>query len=194
MFNGIIKNIGVLKKINKYKKNCTLEIYSKMIMSKKEIGDSISCSGVCLTVERFNKNSLFFYVSQETLKRTIFNTAKKGDLINLEKSLKYGERVSGHFVQGHVDATGTVKKINVIGKSWMIEFKIDNIFKKYLIKKGSITINGVSLTIASINKNTFKIAVIPKTLKSTNLYNLRIKDFVNIEFDILGKYIKNFIK
>ena len=194
MFNGIIKNIGVLKKINKYKKNCTLEIYSKMIMSKKEIGDSISCSGVCLTVEKFNKSSLFFYVSQETLKRTIFNTAKKGDLINLEKSLKYGERVSGHFVQGHVDATGTIKKINVIGKSWMMEFKIKNIFKKYLIKKGSITINGVSLTIASINKNTFKIAVIPKTLKSTNLYNLRIKDFVNIEFDILGKYIKNFIK
>jgi riboflavin synthase len=194
MFNGIIKNTGVLKKINKYKKNCTLEIYSKIIMSKKEIGDSISCSGVCLTLEKFNKNSLFFYVSQETLKRTIFNIAKKGDLINLEKSLKYGERVSGHFVQGHVDATGTVKKINVIGKSWMIEFKIDNIFKKYLIKKGSITINGVSLTIASINNNTFKIAVIPKTLKSTNLYNLRIKDFVNIEFDILGKYIKNFIK
>ena len=194
MFNGIIKNTGVVKKIIKYKKNCTLEINSKMIISKKEIGDSISCSGVCLTVEKFNKNSLFFYVSQETLKRTIFNTAKKGDLINLEKSLKYGERVSGHFVQGHVDATGTVKKINVIGKSWMIEFKIDNIFKKYLIKKGSITINGVSLTIASINKNTFKIAVIPKTLKSTNLYNLRIKDFVNIEFDILGKYIKNFIK
>ena len=165
-----------------------------MIISKKEIGDSISCSGVCLTVEKFNKSSLFFYVSQETLKRTIFNTAKKGDLINLEKSLKYGERVSGHFVQGHVDATGTIKKINVIGKSWMMEFKIKNIFKKYLIKKGSITINGVSLTIASINKNTFKIAVIPKTLKSTNLYNLRIKDFVNIEFDILGKYIKNFIK
>ena len=194
MFNGIIKNIGVVKKIIKYKKNCTLEINSKMIISKKEIGDSISCSGVCLTVEKFNKSSLFFYVSQETLKRTIFNTAKKGDLINLEKSLKYGERVSGHFVQGHVDATGTIKKINVIGKSWMMEFKIKNIFKKYLIKKGSITINGVSLTIASINKNTFKIAVIPKTLKSTNLYNLRIKDFVNIEFDILGKYIKNFIK
>jgi len=194
MFNGIIKNIGIVKKIVKNKKNCILEIYSKMKISKKEIGDSISCSGTCLTIEKFNKNSICFYLSQETLKRTIFKNSKKGDAINLEKSLKIGARISGHFVQGHIDITGIVKKINIVGKSWMIDFLIDPKFKKYLIKKGSITINGVSLTIASIFKNTFKIAIIPKTLTSTNLSNLSVKDNVNIEFDILGKYIENFIK
>ena len=194
MFNGIIKNIGIVKKIVKNKKDCILEINSKMKISKKEIGDSISCSGTCLTVEKFNKNSICFYLSQETLQRTIFKNSKKGDAINLEKPLKIGARISGHFVQGHVDTVGIVKKINIVGKSWMIDFLIDLKFKKYLIKKGSITINGVSLTIASIFKNTFKIAIIPKTLNSTNLSNLSVKDNVNIEFDMLGKYIENFIK
>ena len=118
----------------------------------------------------------------------------KGHIINLEKALKYGERISGHFVQGHVDTTASVKKINLVGKSWQINFKLSKKFKKYLIQKGSVTINGVSLTIAKILIDGFQIVVIPQTLWLTNLILLKEKDVANIEFDVVGKYIKNFLK
>ena len=165
-----------------------------MKFSSDEVGSSISCSGACLTVESFNKNLVKFYISNETLKKTIFKNSKKGDIINLEKSLKYGQRLSGHFVQGHVDTTSVIKKIYFIGKSWLINFKLTKRYKKYIIQKGSITINGVSLTIAKILKDGFQIAIIPKTLKLTNLIYLKEKDLVNVELDVLGKYIKGFIK
>ena len=194
MFNGIIKNTGSVNKIYKKNNNCVIEILSEMKFSKDEIGSSISCSGTCLTIERFNKNLVKFYISKETLTKTIFKSLKKGDIINLEKSLKYGERISGHLVQGHVDTTGTIKKIDFVGKSWFINFKLPKKHKKYLIKKGSITINGVSLTISKILNDGFQISVIPKTLKLTNLIDLCEKDLVNVELDILGKYIKNFNK
>ena len=194
MFNGIITHIGKIKKINKKNSNCVLVIKSEMKFKKNELGSSISCSGVCLTLEKYSKNISKFYLSKETLKRTIFKSSKIGDIINLEKSMKFGNRISGHFVQGHVDITSEVDKITYIGKSWLISFKLLNKYKKYLVEKGSITINGVSLTIAKIIKNNFKISIVPHTLKLTNLVNLKTKDTVNIEFDVLGKYIKNFIK
>ena len=194
MFNGIIKETGIIKNIYKSNKYITMSIYSKMNFSKSEIGSSISCSGVCLTVEKCSKNLVSFYISKETLNRTVFKFLKKGDIINLEKSIKYGQRISGHFVQGHVDTISTVKKIKLVGKSWLINFTLRNLYKKYLVQKGSITINGVSLTIAKILKNGFQIAIIPKTLNLTNLIYLKEKDLVNIEIDILGKYIKNFMK
>ena len=194
MFNGIIKNTGKISKIYKKNNNCFIEIFSKMKFTKNEIGSSISCSGACLTVEKCNKNHLKFYLSKETLKKTIFKSSKKGDIINLEKSLKYGDRISGHFVQGHVDGTSTVKKIHFVGKSWLINFKLLKKYNKYLVSKGSITINGVSLTIAKILKYGFQISIIPQTLRLTNLIYLKEKDLVNVEFDILGKYIKNVIK
>ena len=194
MFNGIIKNTGKISKIYKKKNNCFIEIFSKMKFTKNEIGSSISCSGACLTVEKCNKNHVKFYVSKETLNKTIFKSSKKGDIINLEKSLKYGDRISGHFVQGHVDSTSTVKKIHFVGKSWLIKFKLLKKYNKYLVSKGSITINGVSLTISKILKYGFQISIIPQTLRLTNLIYLKEKDLVNVEFDILGKYIKNVIK
>ena len=165
-----------------------------MKFNKKEIGDSLSCSGTCLTLESTSRNVSKFYLSKETLKRTNFKYAKKGDIVNLEKSLKFGKRLSGHFVQSHVDLTSDVKEIKIIGKSWLIKFKLPSRYMKYLVKKGSITINGVSLTIANIFNNTFTISIIPHTLKLTNLILLKKGDLVNIEFDILGKYIRNFIK
>ena len=128
------------------------------------------------------------------MNRTNFKFSKKNDHINLEKSLKFGNLVSGHFVQGHVDTTSKIKKIDCIGKSWFINFELDKKYKKYLIQKGSIAINGVSLTIAKILKNGFLIVVIPHTLKLTNLMYLKKNNLVNVEFDVLGKYIKNFIK
>ena len=194
MFNGIIKNTGKISKIYKKSNNCFIEIFSKMKFTKNEIGSSISCSGACLTVEKCNKNHAKFYVSKETLNKTIFKSSKKGDIINLEKSLKYGDRISGHFVQGHVDSTCIVKKIHFVGKSWLINFKLLKKYNKYLVSKGSITINGVSLTIAKILNYGFQISIIPQTLRLTNLIYLKEKDLVNVEFDILGKYIKNVIK
>jgi riboflavin synthase len=194
MFNGIINNIGKINKIHKKNNNCILEISSRTKFIKREIGSSISCSGVCLTLEKCNRNLGMFYISKETLSKTIFKSSKKGDIINLEKSLEYGQRISGHFVQGHIDTTSTVKKINLIGKSWQIYFKLPKKFKKYIVQKGSIAINGVSLTIAKIFIDGFQIAIIPKTLKSTNLIYLKEKDVVNVEFDVFGKYIKSFLK
>jgi len=194
MFNGIINNTGKINKIYAKDSNCILEIFSKVKFEKKDIGSSISCSGACLTLEKFNKNISKFYISKETLNRTIFKKSKKGDIINLEKPLKYGQRISGHFVQGHVDTTSLVKKISFFGKSWIINFEVKKMFKMYLVRKGSITINGISLTIAKILKGGFQVSIIPQTLKSTNLSHLKVKDLVNVEFDVLGKYIKNFIK
>ena len=194
MFTGIIKHTGKIKKIYTKNKNCRIEILSNIKFSKREIGSSISCSGTCLTLEKYKKNLSKFHISKETLKRTIFKYSTKGDIINLEKSLKYGNRVSGHFVQGHVDCTSVIEKINVIGKTWLIKFNLAKKYRKYLVEKGSITINGISLTVSKILIDGFQIVIIPHTLKLTNLINLKKKDIVNIEFDILGKYIKNFLK
>ena len=194
MFNGIIKNTGKISKIPKKNVNYNIEIFTKMKFTKSEIGSSISCSGACLTIENYNRNLVKFYVSKETLNKTTFKTSKSGDIINLEKSLKYGNRISGHFVQGHVDITSSIKKILFIGKSWLINFKLLERYKKYLVPKGSITINGVSLTITKILRFGFQISIIPQTLKLTNLIYLKERDLVNVEFDILGKYIKSITK
>ena len=194
MFSGIIKHTGKISKIYKNSNNCTIEILSKIKFSKFEIGSSVSCSGTCLTLEKYKRNLSKFYISKETLNRTNFKFLNKGDLINLEKSLEYGNRISGHFVQGHVDTTSAIKTIDFVGKSWFINFKLLKRYKKYLVQKGSITINGVSLTISKILKNGFQVVVIPQTLKLTNLIYLKEKDVVNVEFDVLGKYIKSFLK
>ena len=158
-----------------------------MKFRRDDIGSSISCSGVCLTLESYKKNFIKFYLSKETLNKTNFKYVQSGNIINLEKPMKFGDTISGHFVQGHVDTTCQVKKIQFIGKSWEINFKLMKRYIHYLIPKGSIAINGVSLTIAKIFNNEFKIAIIPKTLKLTNLAKLKKNDYVNVEFDIIRK-------
>ena len=194
MFNGIIEQTGKIISIYRNKKNCFLEIISKINFTKKEIGSSISCSGACLTLEKYKGKISKFYISKETLNRTNFNFSSRGDIINMEKSLKYGNRISGHFVQGHIDTTCSIMRIDSLGKSWLINFKLARKYKKYIIQKGSIAINGVSLTISKVLRNGFQVVVIPHTLKSTNLLYLKRKDLVNVEFDVLGKYIKSFFK
>ena len=194
MFNGIINYTGKVNKITKNKNSTFIEIFSKLKFKKSDIGSSVSCSGVCLTITKIKNNLINFYISRETLNRTNFKYVKKNDLINLEKSLKFGDHLSGHFVQGHIDTTAYVKKINIFDKSFNITFKLAKKYKKYLIYKGSITINGVSLTVSKILSDGFQITVIPHTLKLTNLKNISKNDIINVEFDVLGKYIKNFIK
>ena len=194
MFNGIIYNLGSIidiKKSNKYVSGSSvIEIASKIIFKKKDIGESVCCDGVCLTLIRIKKRSFLFYLSKETLKRSNFKYAKIGNIINLEKSISHGDKISGHYVQGHVDTTAIVKNIKIVEKSWIVDLKLSNKdLLKYIIEKASISINGVSLTISKVVKGFFEINVIPHTLKLTNLKNLKNKDIVNVELDIFGKYI-----
>ena len=194
MFNGIIYNKGTIKSIRRNPKyvsgSLVIEINSKIKFKKSDIGESVCCDGVCLTLIRIKKKSFLFYLSKETLKRSNFKYAKVGKYINIEKSLLHGQKISGHYVQGHVDSTAKVKKISIIDKTWIIKLELKNRrLNKYLIEKASISINGVSLTLSKVAKGYFEINVIPHTLKLTNLRNLKIKAIVNIELDIFGKYI-----
>ena len=192
MFNGIIYNQGVIKKILRRKKGINIFLKSNLKLKKNSIGMSISCDGVCLTLISVKNNLIEFYLSNETLVRSKFKNITIGNKINLELPIKFGQKISGHICQGHVDTVGIVKSISKVDKSYVFEFVIKRNFKKSLIEKASILINGVSLTISKITKNGFKVWTIPHTLKLTNLIYLNKKDLVNIEIDILSKYIKNF--
>jgi riboflavin synthase len=192
MFTGIIKNIGVIKELTKKNNGYFLSVISNLNFTKKDIGTSISCSGVCLTLTKIKKNNkkneLFFYLSKHTILTSAYKYLKSGDIINLEKSMKYGDVFAGHFVQGHVDTTIKVLNINTNNsKSWTIFFNIPKKFKKFLIEKGSIAINGVSLTIAEIFANKFKVVIIPHTLQNTNLLKLQKNNYVNVEIDLIAK-------
>jgi len=194
MFNGIIYNKGIIKNIRRSPKyvsgSLVIEITSNIKFKKSDIGESVCCDGVCLTLIRIKQKSFLFYLSKETLKRSNFKYAKIGKHINIEKSLLNGQKISGHYVQGHVDSTAKIKNITIVDKTWIIKLELENKkLNKYLIEKASISINGVSLTISKIIKGFFEINVIPHTLKLTNLKNLKNKDIVNVELDIFGKYI-----
>ena len=190
MFNGIVFHTGQVKSIIKNKKNILIQIKTNLKFSKKDIGSSISCDGVCLTLVKIKGKLINFYLSSETLKISNFKSIKINQIINLEKSLVYGKKISGNFTQGHVDTVAQIEKIKLIGESWIIKFKIkDKKFNKFLVEKASISINGVSLTIFNAFHNFFEINVIPHTLKLTNLKNLKINDIVNVELDIFSKYI-----
>ena len=154
---------------------------------------SIACDGVCLTLISKKKNLLEFFLSYETLKRSKFNSLNIGDKINLEKPLRKGQDISGHICQGHVDTTAKLVDIKKVDQAFILKFKIPNNFKKFLVNKASILINGVSLTISDLNKNFFSIWIIPHTLKLTNLSSLNINDIVNVEIDILSKYVNRFL-
>lgn len=194
MFNGIIYKTGLIKSIKKMSKSTFIGIQTKLKLNKTEIGSSICCDGVCLTVVEIKKDIIFFYISNETLKRSNFKLLKKKQIINLEKSISYGQNISGHFIQGHVDTIAKVKKVVVIDKTWIVNFEIrDKELGKYLIEKASISINGVSLTISKVYKNFFEVNIIPHTLKLTNLKKLKRNSLVNIELDIFGKYMYKYL-
>ena len=195
MFNGIIFNTGKVQIIEKNKNNLLIGIKSILKFKRNEIGSSISCDGVCLTLAKISKGLIFFYVSSETIKRSNFYKIKSGQIINLEKSLTYGQRISGHFTQGHVDTTAKILNINIIGKAWEIKLVLKNKkFLKFLEEKASISINGVSLTISKVSNKFFYLNIIPHTLKLTNLKNLKLNDTVNVELDIFGKYMYKYTK
>ena len=189
MFTGIIYNTGLIKTIKRSKKSYLISIYSNIKFSKKDIGSSVCCNGVCLTLTKIRNKVSFYYLSKETLNKSNFKNIKINSIINMEKSLVYGQQISGHYVQGHVDTVGKIKSVVKIEKTSIIKILISNKYKKFLVNKASISINGVSLTIAEIKDNYLHLWIIPHTLKLTNLYKVKINDFVNLEFDIFSKYI-----
>ena len=187
MFTGIIESTGILKKITKEESNLRLSIECAFTDELK-IDQSIANNGVCLTVVTKDGNIFEVIAIDETLKRSNLGLLKTGDSINLERSLKLNDRLDGHLVQGHVDTMAKVTEIVSQNGSWKISFQYE--IEKYItVEKGSICINGVSLTVVDSGKNNFSVAIIPYTWEHTNLNKLIIGDFVNVEFDIVGKYI-----
>ena len=192
MFNGIIFNKGLLTKIIKRSKGINIFIKSNLKLTKKDIGMSSACDGVCLTLITIKNKIMEFYLSNETIERSKFKNIKKNQLINLELPLRYGQNISGHICQGHVDTVGKILEIKKIDKSYMFDFLIEKKERSNIIEKASIGINGVSLTISKVTNKGFQIWIIPHTYKLTNLSKLKKGDFVNVEIDILSKYVKNF--
>ena len=192
MFNGIIYNQGVVTKIIKRPKGLNIFIKSNLKVNARDIGLSVACDGVCLTLISYRVKIMEFYLSKETIVRSKFKYLKTKDTINLELPLKYGTKISGHICQGHVDTIGKVFSVKKIDKSYLFDFEIPKKERRNLIEKASICVNGISLTISKVTKRGFQIWVIPHTYKETNLSTLKKKSLVNIEIDILSKYVRNY--
>ena len=193
MFTGIVEETGIVKNFSKSADNAELEIQCSTVLDGTKLGDSIAINGVCQTVTAINNNSFSVQISNETLKVTNFSNLNKGQKVNLERALTLNSRLGGHIVSGHVEGCGKILSKKRIGDFYDIEIEIPENLEKYVIKKGSITINGISLTVADIINNIIKFAVIPHTYESTNLSTLEQNTEVNIETDILGKYVEKFL-
>ena len=193
MFSGIIQAIGFVDSI----KSNNIFIKTSLNLSDCKIGSSISCNGVCLTatsVEKLENNDFIFSVniSEETRNRSNFFYNNLNQKINIEKSIKAGDEISGHFVYGHVDCITKISKIHKLDLSWNFEFQKDNTNKdmeRFIVQKGSIAINGISLTVANVSSDNFSISIIPHTYENTNLNSVKENDLVNIEFDALARYV-----
>ena len=196
MFTGIVSHIGKIENIT-HPSDWELSVkvennkYSSDFNSDDLlIGASVSCSGICLTLKKRSERILFFDVSDETVSKTNFLEWKIGDFINLEKSLKVGDEIGGHFVYGHVDTTATVKEIKQINGSFKVVFSVNKNFLKYFAPKGSVTIDGVSLTINEIKDKTFAVNIVPFTWENTSFKNYKLDTIVNVEIDILARYLE----
>ena len=192
MFTGLVETKGLIDSFQKNEDGMILRLNHNNSF-EVSINDSVSCNGVCLTVVRTDKNSFEVQLVNETLNRTTAEFWKEKDELNLERALLPSTRMGGHFVQGHVDCVTKILKIKHFDKSSTWTFKMNDDIEKYIVEKGSIALNGVSLTVASKDKNSFDVALIPHTIELTTFGNLTIGDSVNVEVDILGKYIENFL-
>lgn len=190
MFTGIIKEIGRVKSLNNYSGKTVFLIESEKILSDLEIGSSVSINGVCLTAVEINKDSFSVEAVPESLKISNLSKLKIRDLVNLEPSLRLKDDISGHIVTGHVDGQGKVIKMDKEGDSVVLSVEFPNDLKKYIAYKGSISVDGVSLTVAGLSYNNFKIALIPHTLDNSTLSKKKINDMVNLEVDIISRYLE----
>ncbi len=194
MFTGIVQEVGTIKQIKKKKDTFQIEISCKRILKRQKIGSSISINGCCLTIVKKTANYFMVEVTEETLKKTNLGDLQKDDKVNMEASLTLNSLMGGHLVLGHVDAVGRISKIDKLPKSHLVEIKFPQKFRRFLIHVGSISIDGVSMTVAKIKTNSFVVSVIPHTWKVTVFSRRKLNDRVNLEFDVIGKYVENIIK
>jgi riboflavin synthase len=192
MFTGIIESLGEVKSINKSEANINFTIKSSLANELK-VDQSLCHNGVCLTVVDVSESYYCVTAINETLLKTNLKNLRVGDLVNLERSMRMNGRLDGHIVQGHIDQTGTCTSIENYDGSWVFDFNFDAKQKNITIEKGSITINGVSLTVINSKKNSFSVAIIPYTYQNTNFCKFIKGEIVNLEFDVLGKYIAKMI-
>lgn len=193
MFTGLIIEMGGILSVERRSGGAILSLKSTEVSSAAKQGDSISVNGVCLTVVGKNNNVLFFDMSEETLRSTNLGSLKAGDIINLEPSLSADSKIGGHFVTGHVDATGKMRSKVNIGDMLKVEIEAPPDIMNFLVRKGSVAVDGISLTVVDIFENSFTVVIIPHTAKLTTMGFKRPGDAVNIEVDILGKYVARFL-
>ncbi len=194
MFTGLIEEVGKIKGINRKVDGINVSIEARNILDDIKIGDSIAVNGVCLTVVSLSDRKFSFDVSKETLDRSNLKFLKIGEYVNLERALKVSDRLGGHIVQGHVDTVGSITKITPLGEHTIFEIEIPSEYLNLVVEKGSIAIDGISLTINSIKNNRLSFNIIPHTIKSTNLQFRKVGDIINIEFDVIGKYVWNMLE
>lgn len=189
MFTGIIEDIGSIQELKKEAKNLHITVSSN-ITSELKIDQSVAHNGICLTVVKIDGKNYTVTAIDETIQKTNISDFKVGDAVNLERAMKLGARLDGHMVQGHVDQTATCTSVEEAAGSWVYAFEYDETLNNMTIEKGSITINGVSLTVVNSGKNTFSVAIIPYTYAHTNFNTFQVGTVVNLEFDVIGKYVK----
>ena len=191
MFTGLVEETGIIVDLKKINDGLECIIEANLVLEDLKTNDSISCSGICLTATKVNENSFKVQLVNETLERTTANHWKESSVLNLERALLPSTRLGGHLVQGHVDTVTTIKNIQRLDESAIFTFEIDAVNRKYIVEKGSVCLDGISLTVASISETQFTIALIPHTLGVTSWENSRVGDQVNLEVDIMAKYIEN---
>ncbi|MDD5600973.1 MAG: riboflavin synthase [Actinomycetota bacterium] len=194
MFTGIIKETGIINKIKDKTFDREIGVRCNKILKELCIGDFIAVNGVCLTVTDKNSQGFSCDVSFNTLSNTSLKYLEIGNVVNLESSLTVSDKLSGHFVAGHVDCITKILNISKTGRSYIIDIKLPSDICDYIVPNGSIAIEGISLTIARVQKNSFRVVIIPYTFENTNLSKKRVGDIVNIEIDILARYVINFLK
>lgn len=192
MFTGIIEGLGTISAIRSSGQGQRLTIDADFVLDQTKIGDSISVSGACLTVVVIDRKRFQVDVSPETLRKTTFASAKIGDRVNLERALRLSDRLDGHLVSGHIDGIGTLKQRKPAGNAINVTIGVCENLSRYMIKKGSVAVDGISLTINNCSKNSFEVSIIPYTAKHTTLGFKKISDLVNIETDMIGKYVERF--
>lgn len=194
VFTGIIEEVGTIQELRFLSEGAAIAIAARDVLPELKIGDSVAVNGVCLTATRIDAASFVCDISAETLRRSTLRQARPGAKVNLERSMMAGGRLGGHFVQGHVDDVGQLVGKAASGEGFEMTFSFPRALERYLVYKGSIAVNGISLTIYALGKDSFSVSVIPHTFNSTNLIHLTIGDAVNLEVDILGKYFERYIQ
>ena len=193
MFTGIVEETGVVTAFDRRADAFRLSVRADRVVRDVALGDSIAVDGCCLTVTRIDDDALSLDLLAESVARTRFSDLKPGDRLNLESSLRFNGKVGGHFVTGHIDAVGQVRRFEQRGADWFLEVEPPPAFSQYLVYKGSVAIDGVSLTVASVTDSTFNVWLIPHTLEVTNLSRLSSGKSVNLEFDLLAKYVQRLL-